>query len=209
MSMTVNIQRTDGWTGAYQQENLQAISDWLTHLEPRQLFRRASLCIAGKDAVSLIATRHIAWIDVHTDEPYEMVFRRVPAYGYVDEACAILGRAAFLAELEAAKYRWRSEFAGSSKAGQPFEALIEVLFEGGFEYYIEIKGRLASDSERVSLLNGLLEQGTFLIRLPTGGFTMINTRNVTRARIYQSHNAERTPPATLFAEALDDDLARI
>ncbi|WP_027467677.1 hypothetical protein [Deefgea rivuli] len=205
MSNIINVQRTDGWVGIYEQNDPSLIRDWMEYLEPRLLFKRGSFCIASQGVVNLIATQHIAWIDVHTDQPYQHVITRLPAYGYVDESLALDGRAVFLAELESCRMRWRLEYSGQARVGEPFEALIEVLFDGGFEYYLQVKGRLASATERVSLLNGLLDQGVFLVQRSSGGFTMINTRNVTRARIYQSHSADRLPPATLLAEPRDDD----
>lgn len=199
MSLTIEIQRTDGFTGSYRIDDVQDAQQWLTAIDVRRLFNRPNLVIADAACISLIATNTISWLTVRSDLAQARQIGDTAVQGYTSQSEALYGRAAYLAELEDARLRWASEGVGDG-----FEALGELLFPGGLEYYVKINGRKLAVVEQRSLINNFFDFPVFASNDPAGGFTLLNPNTLSRARFHTSRKLAGLPPHTIYASAQDD-----
>ncbi|WP_028454028.1 hypothetical protein [Chitinilyticum litopenaei] len=201
MALSIAIQRVDGDVGRYAIPDPAQARQWLAGLDPRRLFARPNLVIADAHCVSLIATSTIAWLTLHATQGEEAYWQGGQQQAYMTACTALFGRSAYLAELETARLRWQQ---GEPEYGE-YEALGELLFRDGLEYYVQVSGKHLAAAEQQMLLNNFFEFPVFRANDPAGGYTLLNPETLTRARFYTSRATQGLPPHTIHASAIESD----
>lgn len=190
MAISVQILKTNGLIGTYQQSTTSLANEVVKKLVPRELFTRGQMVFGTGNPYTLLNPRQVSCIIVESKLPLQS---QLPPG--VDTATEVTDRDAFLKVLDQRWSTWRKLHKGG--VGSPYEALVQLELVGGWEFHTHAIGTFPDRKAEGKTIVTLLDMPVLCIKRPGKGMIYINPENVNRARIYHS-NSDPFMPQRLF-----------
>jgi hypothetical protein len=188
--MHVRIQRTDGKTGNYTQDDRRRSEVLVTRLDPQKLFRSGPIVIGMLNPFSVLNPDEVCWVEVRTELALKSALP--PNLEYLHKLADRHEYELLLA------HQWPKWLKHSEEnPGKLLEALVELSFRGGESIYLRALGREAD----VPINEAIFGPPAITATFDPNGVIYINPKCVVRARIYSSRQSVRYPEGLWFAQA--------
>lgn len=188
--LRLRIQRSDGGTGRYIQDDAGRAAMVAQRLDPETMFRSGPIVIGALNPFTLLHPDQVCWIEVETAialprplPPGVETLRRLP------------GRAEYEHILARQWSRWQRN-RGETRL---VEALVELTFKGGVDLHLHVTGEIA----RVPLTRLIYGGGALTANFEPGGTIYINPACIVRTRVYHSLKEVEYPSGLWCMEAED------
>ena len=177
-ALQVLVHHTSGLISEFEQQDEEGAIAFLAHVNPRKVFTSPVLILAGVFSASNISTRHVARIDILTQQSVPCQYP-----DWISELTLIPTNKEFLAAagLEDGKAK---PTASSVAPGEFFEGYVAYHLLGADPVYARLQATITVPVELRGRLAHLFELPYIQFRRPEGGTTLINPAHLVRLTIF-------------------------
>ena len=191
--MRIRVNRSDGKTGVYSQQDPARAALLAQRFDPATLFCSGLIVIGMHNPFSIINTDEVCWIEVETALELPHILPR-----NIERLHRLADRQQYESLLARQWPGWMKFRRG--RKGDPLEALIELSLRGGESIYLRAVGAVGE----TNLVEEFFGVPAITASIDGAGRLYVNPKAIVRARVY--HSRDQISFARGFWTAEADDI---